>query len=315
MNGLDLCRYALWSCVVAALLSGCGGLQPPIGAPGTAPQSRTVLRDKDLIYITSVPYIDIFSFTDGKLLRQIKGQYPYGLCVNGAGDVFVVDPVADDITEYGHGAPKPKETLPFPSYSPTQCAADPATGNLAVISGSGADVRSATQTFEVWIYPQGKGTPTEYQFDGMNFLYYAAYDDKSDLFIDGTSASGGFGLVELPNGKSTFRSIRLNEEILNRIRSAGGIQWSAGRLAVGNDTRYPRASIDQLRIGGAQAHFGNQTVLSGSSGIGPFWIQNGSAIVPEEDAAYLWKYPKGGKPFATLAVSGGDGVVVSLARK
>jgi hypothetical protein len=38
MKSLGLGRYALSSCAAAALLAGCGGSQPPIGAPGTMPQ-------------------------------------------------------------------------------------------------------------------------------------------------------------------------------------------------------------------------------------------------------------------------------------
>jgi hypothetical protein len=34
MKSLDFSRYALSSCVAAAMLAGCGGSQPPIGAPG-----------------------------------------------------------------------------------------------------------------------------------------------------------------------------------------------------------------------------------------------------------------------------------------
>jgi len=42
MKSIDLGRYALSSCVVAAMLAGCGGSQPPIAAPGAMPQSRAV---------------------------------------------------------------------------------------------------------------------------------------------------------------------------------------------------------------------------------------------------------------------------------
>ena len=34
MNSPDFIRYALCSCVAAAMLAGCGGSQPPIDAPG-----------------------------------------------------------------------------------------------------------------------------------------------------------------------------------------------------------------------------------------------------------------------------------------
>lgn len=37
MRSLDLGRYALFSCAAVAMLAGCGGSQPPIGAPGAMP--------------------------------------------------------------------------------------------------------------------------------------------------------------------------------------------------------------------------------------------------------------------------------------
>ena len=39
MKSLDFVRFALSMGVAAALLAGCGGSQPPIGAPGAMPQS------------------------------------------------------------------------------------------------------------------------------------------------------------------------------------------------------------------------------------------------------------------------------------
>jgi len=39
MKLLALSRFALNMSVAAALLTGCGGSQPPIGAPGAMPQS------------------------------------------------------------------------------------------------------------------------------------------------------------------------------------------------------------------------------------------------------------------------------------
>ncbi len=47
MKSLRLGRYALCSRVAAAMLAGCGGSQPPIGAPGAIPQSRTIATGTD----------------------------------------------------------------------------------------------------------------------------------------------------------------------------------------------------------------------------------------------------------------------------
>ena len=40
MKNLEFGRITLSSCAVAAMLAGCGGSQPPIGAAGALPQSR-----------------------------------------------------------------------------------------------------------------------------------------------------------------------------------------------------------------------------------------------------------------------------------
>ncbi|MGA9017366.1 MAG: hypothetical protein WB438_00305 [Candidatus Cybelea sp.] len=66
MRSLDFMLYALSSCVAAAMLAGCGGSQPPIGAPGAMPQTSVIAthagrgtswilpeaKNEDLIYAT-----------------------------------------------------------------------------------------------------------------------------------------------------------------------------------------------------------------------------------------------------------------------
>jgi len=47
MKVLEFSRYALSSCIVAALLAGCGGSQPPITAPGAMPQARAMVAHTD----------------------------------------------------------------------------------------------------------------------------------------------------------------------------------------------------------------------------------------------------------------------------
>ena len=47
MKSLGCGRYALSSCVVAAMLAGCGGSQPPIGAPGAMPGASAIATHAD----------------------------------------------------------------------------------------------------------------------------------------------------------------------------------------------------------------------------------------------------------------------------
>ena len=44
MKSLDVNRYALCISAAIAMLTGCGGSQPPIGAPGTMTQSQYLDR-------------------------------------------------------------------------------------------------------------------------------------------------------------------------------------------------------------------------------------------------------------------------------
>jgi hypothetical protein len=42
MKSLDFSRCALSICAAAAMLAGCGGSQPPIGAPGAMAQTSAI---------------------------------------------------------------------------------------------------------------------------------------------------------------------------------------------------------------------------------------------------------------------------------
>jgi hypothetical protein len=303
-----------------AAFAACTGSEPALlaedGAGHRYPSIPATAKSQDLIYVTSAPDIYVFSFPDGGYVGTIQADYPYGTCVNAAGDVFVVETTQSKVDVYAHGASMPKRSLQYPGYDPTQCAVNPSTGDLVVMSGSGAALKRGTEASSIWIYPRGKGKPKEYQVTGLDYVDYACYDADSDLFIDGTLGAGAFALVELPNGKTAFKTISLDEEILNRIRSGGGIEWTGDRLAVANDTIYTATNIDKISITGTKARFAEQTSLDDATGgIGSFWIQGRRVVAPENDNGYLWPYPKGGSPVATLQVADGEGVVVSVARK
>jgi uncharacterized repeat protein (TIGR03803 family) len=50
MQSLGLGSYALSSCIAAAMLAGCGGSQPPIGAPGAVPQVVGNAKSYHVVY-------------------------------------------------------------------------------------------------------------------------------------------------------------------------------------------------------------------------------------------------------------------------
>ena len=88
----DFVRCALISCAAAALLAGCGGVQPPIGAPGAMPQASTLAADT-----SSTNYNVVYSFAGGSDganpragLIDVGGTL-YGTTVAGGGSFYCSD--------------------------------------------------------------------------------------------------------------------------------------------------------------------------------------------------------------------------------
>jgi hypothetical protein len=132
MRSLDFGRDALTSCVAAAMLTGCGGAQPPIGPLGAAlsvqPTATAARRgassmlhgakSADLIYIanTSDDTVLVYSYPKGKLVGTLTAlPFPLGECVDRSGDVYIVTGYSQKrgslIYEYAHASTNPIATL------------------------------------------------------------------------------------------------------------------------------------------------------------------------------------------------------------
>jgi hypothetical protein len=150
MRTVGISRYAASISAAAALLAGCGGSQPPIGAPGAMPQTAALAvhtdrgeswmlpegKGADLLYVSDGGTDDVlvFSYPQGALVGTLSGfDNPYGLCTDVKGDVFVVNESADTVVEYAHGGKTPIATLNL--GTPTlACSVDEHTGDLAVVT-------------------------------------------------------------------------------------------------------------------------------------------------------------------------------------
>jgi hypothetical protein len=82
-------RYAFSTSMATALLAGCGGSQPPIGALGAMPQGRAVAthhgrggswmlpkaRSEDLLYVSDPEKTDVYvySYRSGQLVGTLTG--------------------------------------------------------------------------------------------------------------------------------------------------------------------------------------------------------------------------------------------------
>lgn len=103
MKSWGLRRYTV-AMGAAALLAGCGGASPSIGAPSAMLESRVIptyagpsrpwmlpdSKGKNLLYAASSDIVDVYTYPDGKLIGSLGWFNGVGgLCVNRAGDVFI----------------------------------------------------------------------------------------------------------------------------------------------------------------------------------------------------------------------------------
>ena len=95
MKVLGFTRYALTTCAAVALLAGCGGSQPPIGAPVAMPQSHNQ-RAKSFLYVGNAfgsgSTFVVYLLGGSKPLRQIKRDWNvYAIAIDPWGDVYTTD--------------------------------------------------------------------------------------------------------------------------------------------------------------------------------------------------------------------------------
>jgi hypothetical protein len=298
------------------MLAGCGGSQPPIGAPGAMPQTAASQIRKassssgDLLYVGSYgdgeDGVSILTYPQGQIVAQFQPNAPNvdSLCADTSGDVFVGtnDGGEGFIYEYAHEGTTPIATLDDPERKPVACSVDPTTGNLAVVSSTGSDSGNA-----VVVYPDAQYPPIDYTDPTMDLYYHCAYDDDGNLFVSGEDdyhPKQSPKLTELPAGGSSFSDITLNKPITR----PGSVQWLGSYLALSD-----LHGIHHIDISGTTGtivgktvaeHLKNQWLVHGSTLISPYGRSEGYPF----EVAY-WKYPKGGK--ATQVLDNGFGLNVN----
>lgn len=295
MMSLRFSRYALGVFTAVSMLTACQG-SPPIGA---APQPayhgawmgpNAVKRA--LLYVTGgCGGTCVFDYPGGRLVGHL-GVAGAGLCSDVHGNIFVPTATSSGqavVYEYAHGGTTPIATLNVPGLLAEGCSVDPATGNLAVTY-----LCKNCDYGPVAIFQNAQGSPTSYEQAGV-FLSYCGYDNKGNLFADGSGGSQ-VALLELRKAGTSLKPITLNQH----ISVAGQVQWDGTYLAI-EDLSNP--VIYQFRVSGSAANRVGTTHLMGTGSMGAqSWIQAGTVIVPfganthSPNQVGLWNYPAGGTP-------------------
>jgi hypothetical protein len=303
-------RYAFSGCIAAALLAACSGSQPPIAAPGTVPQSRTIaapadrsgswmaqdIANENLLYVADpgTGGVLVYSYRPARyrFVGFLSGTEPTSLCVDRAQNVYVPDASVTGskvVFEYAHGGSSPIRILGI-GGTPEGCAVDPTTGNLAVIGYGGYG-----DFVFIAIFRHARGKPSIYTDSGFGSITACTYDDRGNFFMDGFVVSGQLPFAEMPKGSDRFESISLNQT----FESAGGVQWDGKHVAVGDAAV---ADIYEFDIAGSKGTEVGVTPINGSSGIGDFFIArkpHSRVIVPSapfEEGGFVsvYDYPDGG---------------------
>jgi len=258
----------------------------------------------DLLYVSDQNAGDVYvySWPAGKLEGTLTGfSSPQGLCVDKAGDVWIVAEFGT-VVEYAHGGTTPIATLSGePGYVLNGCSVDPTTGNLAVTS---ANAKGSSGPGHVSIYQNARGTPKIYSDSQLFFWYFLGYDNDGNLFVDGvnkTKTENKFGFAELPKGKHTFTNITLNRHIL----SPGGVQWVGKSIAVGDQGSYNGSPmIYTFRISGRRGVAVSTIPLTRKLGaeVPQFWIEGKRVVGPDFGSCDVgfYHYPAGGKPYKII---------------
>ncbi|MGB8907736.1 MAG: hypothetical protein WCC84_03195 [Candidatus Cybelea sp.] len=340
MKSFDVSRHVLSSCLAVAMLAGCGGSQPPIGA-GAIPESRAIpthadrgrswmlpeAKSEDVLYLSDSGgnAVEIYTYPAGVLVGSLTGlNDPQGACTDRKQNVWIANGGTKQLVEYKHGGTSPIATLSDPSkYPPFACAVDPTTGNLAAtatIPPYGGNV--------VLIYANARGKPTHYAVAQVHHLAYDGYDEAGNLFVDGLNGSCcrrrhpvAPAFAELPKGGASFEAIDLSGGAF--YPRPGGVQWDGDHITVVNVN-----VVYRLQISGSHGDVVGSTELKepGSffgSDVSPDAIAKGK--IAAADYSYdskawnagVWKYPRGGQPILHLGgtFSGGFyGLAISLSK-
>jgi hypothetical protein len=203
-------RFALNACVSAATLAGCGGSQPPIGAPGATPQRQTPQTMSDhnvhlnaakwFLYVglQNARSLDVYRLHGNKAIRKFSGTLgPVTIALDPWSDVYTTDnnPSGGPITAYTPGARS--QLLEIGPYDWCRGLAFDAEGHLYAGCFASVRVYAARSTKLIRFIRQG----------GVNEAL--AFDSKGNLYVAGLEGSGPRAQIAVfpPGAKKPARTI------------------------------------------------------------------------------------------------------------
>lgn len=229
MNISVLRRYALSNCVAAAMLSGCGGSQSPIGAQGSMPQNRAAMPQA-----THLP-APVGTARLGSLLAPQVSKRP--VVYVAAGEVYVYPE-------------SPANSAPYGEIGSSQGVDGP--WGLQVGGGSkGLTLYVAnwgTNSVTAYYNRVYKKPDATYSY-GVNRPMYVVVDSHSNLYISNANTGA---VVEFPIGNTTHsQTLQIGTSSAPGVEADGMDFDGSGNLYVAYRTQpsAPGGSIEEFAPG------------------------------------------------------------------
>ena len=300
-------RHALTTCVAVAGLAGCGGSQPPLGAPGAMPQSSAATtRDTGYAHSASLLYVGNVSGYDDVKVYLANGKDPTpmavisdnlntmtGDCIDGDGTLYVVNEPAGTgwVTEFTVGKTKSSKIIDKGINTPAFCAID-GKGNLWVTNIGGQNVTE---------YERGSTKPHTTITEGLFYPDGIAFDQSGNMYVanhftEGTNGYLPGNVVVYPAGsKSPSRTIT------DGVVSPVGITVDAtGTLYV---TNFTENNVQEYQSGQSQPY---QTITQGIATPSAVTVdKKGYLFVTDTDSSAVVEFEPGSITPAKREISKG----------
>jgi hypothetical protein len=304
LTGEPISNAATKPAMLAQPVSGPGFRSPDIDAKGGA-----------ALYVSDyyADTVTIFS-TAGKETAQITGfSYPEGLAGDESGNIYVNNTGVSAIKIYTAGLKTLVATLSDPSYYPSGISVSK-NGIVGVANIAGTSGGPGSVVF----YAKGATTPcTTVTNATWHGEYFAAFDGKGNLYVDGLDANGNTLIGVVTGGCKATKITTLGGA---KIAYPGGLQISSkGDILIDDQQATPSTVYTYAPpLKNVFAKPVATTPLTGTSDAVAISLDSTSKNLYEANAtaadAQVFSYPAGGKALKTFTPAGAqfpDGIYVS----
>jgi len=245
--------------------------------------------------------VNVYS-TAGKLTVSLSGfSEPQGLATDKTGNLYVADTANSRVQVYAKGFKGTPKTVSDPGQFPAGVAVD-SKGNLGVtniISTSGGPGSVSFFT---------KGGTLIKTISNANWgrVYFDAFDDAGNLYIDGTATSGAVLVGEILKGAKGSAITTLTTA--NAITFPGGVGvTTTDKIAIDDQSGFAVFTYNVPKKGSLGTPV-STTPLTGASDPVTFAFTSTNKDLWTADAGLAnsgeYAYPKGGSALHTISVGG-----------